>query len=433
MAAPDLPHIHPVILSGGSGTRLWPLSRAALPKQFLRLHGDETMLAATARRVADRSRFHRPLVVTGAAHAALARETLPDDAALIVEPMARNTAAAIALATAVALADDAAALLLVMPSDHVIRRPDLLLAAVDAALPLARDGWLVTFGIKASGPDTGYGYIRAGDALAPGVRQAAAFVEKPPRELAETFVADGNYSWNSGLFLFAAAAMRAALAEHAPAILAAAEAALAAGKHGRDAWYPEASAFAAAPNLSIDHAVFEHAPRVAVAPVDPGWSDIGGWDALHAEGPADAEGNVASGAVAMVDTHDCLLRADGVAIAVAGVSGLNIVATPDAVLVTARGRGQDVKTLAGVLPPGLAQRPAMLRHPWGEERTVHDASGLPARLLRLDPGAEAPARGLVLLLDGDVRIDGVAAQAGEPRATDGMLASRRGATLLLVG
>jgi mannose-1-phosphate guanylyltransferase/mannose-1-phosphate guanylyltransferase/mannose-6-phosphate isomerase len=435
------PRIWPVILSGGSGTRLWPLSRTARPKQMLALAGAETMLVATAGRVADRTRFHPPIVVTGADHVAAIRAQLGACVALVVEPAARNTAAAIALA-ALAVADtDPDGAVLVMPSDHQVAAPDALMAAVAAAAGSAADGWLVTFGIRAATPETGYGYIRAGDAIAPAVARALAFIEKPDHDRARAFIRDGGYSWNSGIFLFSARAMLAALATHAPAVLAGASAAMAAAHRDGARIDPCANAFAAVPSISIDHAVFEHAARVAVCPVDPGWSDIGSWDALHGIGVADADGNVVSGRVESHDARGCLLRAEGTVLGVIGVRNLNIIATPDAVLVCARGDGQHVKTIAAqfVGDPVLT-RPVVQVHDWGIETIVHDGmhdgGGVPAHRLALRPGASiAPAAGTSLLLLG-----GAADHAGAPLtagrlvvATGPVTAGALGATLLQIG
>ena len=423
--------IWPIILSGGAGTRLWPLSRAALPKQLLALTEDATMLQATAARVAGVAGFHAAVIVTGPAHVGAIREQLGDAVTLIVEPAARNTAAAIALAVLAIAADDPDAVLLVMPSDHQVAIPAAFQAAVATALPAARAGWLVTFGIRAATPETGYGYIKAGPAIMPGVQRAERFIEKPDLARARALVADGSFAWNAGIFLFSAAAMRAALAAHAPAVLAGAETALAGRHFDAGRIDPDAAAFATVPSISIDHAVFEHADNVAVCPVDPGWSDIGSWDALHGLGTGDDHGNVCHGRVESVDSFGCLLRAEGVLLATIGVNNLNIIATPDAVLVTARGRSQDVRTIAAVLAGDpLLERPVIEAHHWGEARLVHDGDGLPVRRLMVKAGATLPAPGgMVTLISGSAGslVPGVA-QPGELP-----LHSKTGAVIIQIG
>ncbi|HEY0114680.1 MAG TPA: sugar phosphate nucleotidyltransferase, partial [Allosphingosinicella sp.] len=291
------PLITPVILSGGSGTRLWPLSRLGRPKQLIALSGEETLLQATARRLAGPG-FAPPIVVAGADQAE-AIEGQIGEARLILEPAPRNTAPAVALAALEAGPD---ALLLVAPSDHHIEDQAAFRAAIHAGVPHARAGWIVTFGIAADRPETGYGYIERGDPLGGGAWQVARFTEKPDRATAESFVASGRHDWNAGLFLMQAGIFLEQLRSLAPAMLAAAERALAGARRERDRVMPDAEAFAASPAGSIDRVVAEHAPRVAVVPVAMGWSDVGSWAALHAIGAKDAQGNVLAGDVVAPDS-----------------------------------------------------------------------------------------------------------------------------------
>lgn len=338
--------IVPVILSGGSGTRLWPMSTPDRPKQFLPLTAEETMLQLTARR-AGGERFAPPVIVANARHAASVEAQLeaigvePD--AILLEPAGRNTAPAIALAAMVAA--DPASPLLVMPSDHVIEDVEAFRDAIERALPLVAEGWLVTFGITPDAPETGYGYIQIGDALANGIHRVARFVEKPPRALAEAMLASGDHAWNGGIFLFRADAYLDALREHAPAMLDAIERSMQAPEREGARVWPDADAFAAAPSDSIDYAVMEKAARVAVVPVAMGWSDLGSWDALHAISACDEAGNAHRGEVIALDTANCLVRSDGVRIAMVGVSDLIVVASGDDVLILPRGRSQEVKQL----------------------------------------------------------------------------------------
>jgi mannose-1-phosphate guanylyltransferase len=329
------PTIRPVILSGGSGTRLWPLSRAGRPKQFLALAGEESLLKATARRAAG---WGTPIVVAGVGQAESVRSELPD-ARLVLEPAARGTAAAVALA---ALAAAGGELLLVMPSDHHIEDEAAFRAAVAAAAPLAADDWLVTFGIAPDRAETGYGYIRRGEALAPGAFRAARFAEKPDRATAEGWLAEGGWDWNAGIFLFQREALIEALRAHAPDVLAAVE-----------------SDFARAPTASIDTAVMEKAAKVAVVPAAMGWSDIGSWEALHALGPLDGDGNLLTGDVVAPGSRDCLVRSDGPVVVALGVQDLVIVATERAVLVVPRGESQRVREAIDALEarprPGKAE------------------------------------------------------------------------------
>jgi mannose-1-phosphate guanylyltransferase len=332
----EITRIVPVILSGGSGTRLWPMSRDERPKQFLALTGERTMFQLTLDRASNAARFAEPLIVANARHADLIEEQLEGRAAtLILEPLARNTAPAIAIA---ALAANPADPLLVMPSDHVITDGPTFMAAIDAALPLVERGWLATFGITPDAPETGYGYISIGEEVGLGAHRVDRFVEKPDAATAEAMLAQGGYVWNGGIFLFRADAYLRALAEFA--LLDAARASMENATRTGQRILPDANAFAASPSDSIDYAVMEKADRVAVVPVSMGWSDIGSWDALYALDAAH------KGDVLALDTTGCLLRSDGgIRINAVGVSDLIVVASSNDVLILPRGKSQDVKRI----------------------------------------------------------------------------------------
>ena len=350
------PPITPVILSGGTGTRLWPLSRLGRPKQLIALTGERSLLQHSVARVAADDLFAPPVIVAAAEHAEAIETQLAAIGAvpsrMILEPAARNTAAAIALA---ALDAAPAELLLVMPSDHEIADPAAFRAAVEAALPFAAEGRLVAFAVAPDRAETGYGWLRRGAALGGALFEVAAFVEKPDRESAQRFLAAGGYDWNSGIFLFRADALLDALAAHAPEILAAARAAMDGAVRDGLRVRPEPQAFAAAPSVSIDRAVMEKARGVVMAAVAMGWSDIGSWEALHAIGPHDERGNALAGDVVAPGSHGCLIRSDGPTVVALGVHDLVIVATERAVLVVPRGDSQRVQEAIDALE---ARRPA---------------------------------------------------------------------------
>jgi mannose-1-phosphate guanylyltransferase/mannose-1-phosphate guanylyltransferase/mannose-6-phosphate isomerase len=343
--------IVPVILSGGAGSRLWPMSRPEMPKQMLPLTADQTMFQLTALRTRSGDRFAAPIIVANALHGDLVQQQLDaigvQPQMLILETIGRNTAPAIALAAIAAGAGDTP--LLVMPADHVIDDVEAFHLAIARALPLVRDGWMITFGIDPHAPETGYGWIKSGPEIAPGVHQVAHFVEKPPLDRAEAMLAAGDHYWNGGIFLFRADTYLAALSRFEPVMLAAVEQAMAmATRHGLQIT-PDPDAFAGSPAQSIDYAVMEKADQIAVVPVGMGWSDVGSWDALHALSDCDMHGNACKGDVVTLDSSNCLVRSDGIRIAMVGVEDMIVVASGNDVLIVPRGRSQEVKKLLALM------------------------------------------------------------------------------------
>lgn len=339
--------IHPVILCGGSGTRLWPMSRKALPKPFLPLLGGTTLFEQALDRVADAAHFAPPIVVAGDAHAELVAAQLGErpGARLVIEPAARNTAPAIALAAAL-LPEDA--VMLVCPSDHHVADSAAFRAAALAAAALAREDHLVSFGIAADRPETGYGYLRRGEAIAGGfaIRE---FVEKPDLARAEAYLASGEYSWNGGIFAFRAGHLLAELAAHRPAMARLVREAVSAGRDEGARFHPAAAPFGAIAGESIDYAVMENTARAAMVPAAMGWSDIGNWAALAEalSGEADEAGNVARGAVDLAGCTGVLAITDGPRVSAVGVEGLCIIVSGGEVLVTTREGAQAVGKLPG--------------------------------------------------------------------------------------
>ena len=339
--------ITPVILCGGSGTRLWPRSRATKPKPFLPLVDDETLFEQALLRASDPEHFTPPIIVAGTVHLPHVEEQLAArmDAQVIVEPAAKNTAAAIALAAA-SLAPDA--VMLVCPSDHHIGDPASFVASARAAAQLASEGWLVSFGIAATGPETGYGYIRHGEALGEGFK-IAAFVEKPERVLAQAFLEEGGYSWNGGIFAFTAGVYMEELEQHRPAMAHAVRRAVANGHSDGRSFHPEAAAFSEIAGESVDYAVMENTSRAAMVPADMAWSDIGNWQALHAARAKDENGNAVQGRAELVDCRNVLVESDGPRVSVIGLEDVIIVVNGDEVLVTSAAGTQAVGKLTGAM------------------------------------------------------------------------------------
>lgn len=331
--------IRPVILAGGAGTRLWPLSTAERPKHLLPLLGEETLFHQTLARFGEG--FASPIIVANRAQEADLRAAVPDGARILLEPMKRDSAAAIALAAELADGDE---LLLVCPSDHFIADSVAFHRAIDIAVPAAETGKIVTFGIEPDHPATGFGYVAAGDG--DGVRAVRRFVEKPPVERAEAMLAEGGHYWNAGIFLGKARTWREELERHAPAIRAAAQGALANASVDGIAIHVDAEAFASSPAKSIDYAVMEHSDRVAVVPVSMGWSDIGSWQSLLDSSRKDRDGNAIGSDVFALDCRGLLVRSSGPRVAAIGVEGLVIVATPEAILVMKPEEAQRVREAA---------------------------------------------------------------------------------------
>lgn len=344
--------IVPIILSGGAGSRLWPVSTHDKPKQFHALGSSQTMFAETIARVSDGTgiTFAPPMVVCGLHHEGPVATELAQvgqaNATLILEPLARNTAPALAAAALVQCERDPNALMLILPADHVISRPDVLHQACLAASQTAQEGKIVLFAIVPDSPATGYGYIRRGAAIADGVYDVAAFVEKPDLATAQNYLESGDYAWNAGIFFFKAATLIQELERHAPEILAAARAAVSQSKRLGTSIRLDHDAFATAPAKSIDYAVLEVTQHAAVVPVDMGWNDVGSFATIWEIGDKDGEGNVVSGNAALFDSQNCLVRAADIPVALIGVSDLMVIVTETGILIAPKDRAQDVRLAA---------------------------------------------------------------------------------------
>jgi len=384
--------VFPVILSGGAGTRLWPLSREMYPKQLLALTSQHSMLQDTALRLAGIAGSRAPLVVCNEAHRFTVAEQLRGldlvPSGILLEPAGRNTAPAVALAALKALELDADATIVVAPADHVIRDARAFQQAAEVAVGLAEAGKLVTFGIVAHAPETGYGYIHRGPGKGPAY-PVAQFIEKPPLEIAEKFVSAGDYYWNSGMFVFKAARYLEELGVYAPDILDASTAAYRAAKSDLDFVRVDKAAFQACRSESIDYAVMEKTRDAVVLPLDAGWSDVGSWSSLFDALPADEQGNVLQGDVLVHDTHDCYVHSTSRLVTAVGMEDHIIVETKDAILVAPKGRVQDVKELVSMLKKAGRSESAWHREvyrPWGSYDSIDDGERFQVKRLSLKPG-----------------------------------------------
>lgn len=385
----------PVILSGGTGTRLWPLSRESYPKQFWPLVTERTMLQETAARATGEG-FAPPIVVCNEAHRFLVADQLRaariDGARILLEPAGRNSAPAIAAAALLAAAEHPEAVLWIMAADAAIADVPALHQALQRAVVAAKAGRIVTFGMTPTAPETGYGYIESGAPLAeaPGVAAVARFVEKPDAGTAADFLAGGRHLWNSGMFVATAATLLGELRAHAAPVLSAVEAAMAGAATDLGFCRLAKDSFLAAPSISIDYAVMERTARAAVVPASIGWSDLGSWAALwEASAARDAAGNVAVGPVEVVDSRGCYVRSEGILTGVVGLEDIVVVTTDDAVLVAPRGRAQDVKLLVDRLK--AVGRPEATQHrrvyrPWGHYEGLIQGDRFQVKEIGVRPG-----------------------------------------------
>ena len=388
--------LHPVILSGGVGSRLWPLSRSLFPKQLLALAGDQSLIQDTVRRATGPA-FAAPLIVCNVEHRFLIAEQMRaaghPPGTILLEPAGRNTAPAAAVAALLLAEKDPDAILLLMPADHVVRDPDAFRRAADSAAAAAAQGFLVTFGIAPRGPETGYGYVQRGAPLSESAKTFAVrrFVEKPDAITAKSYIEAGDYYWNSGMFAFQASTLLAELERLEPAMVADCRAAIRGGKQDLDFFRLEPKAFEACKSISVDYALMEHTQKAAIVPVEMGWSDIGSWEALWDASDKDNGGNALKGDVLHHATRNSYLRSEGPLVAAVGVEDLIVVATKDAVLVSRKNASQDVKKIVEQLDQ--AGRELHLTHrkvyrPWGAYEGLDIGDNFQVKRITVNPGAK---------------------------------------------
>ena len=385
--------IHPVLLCGGAGTRLWPLSRRALPKQFLPLISDKSLLQSTILRLRGLTQLSAPIIVSSNEHRFLVADQMQEigitPASLILEPLARNTAPAVALAAFAALQRDAKAQLLVLPADHVISDVPAFHAAINAARPLADEGYMTTFGIVPDKPETGYGYIHQGEKLGESGFKVAQFVEKPDAARAEQFIEAGDYLWNSGMYLFDAQLYLTELHLHQPDVHEATRLAFERAEVDLDFLRADAESFAQSPAISLDYGVMEQTSRAAVVPADIEWNDIGSYVAMWEIEDKDAQGNVGKGDVAFFDSSNNYVRTGKQLVAMLGVEDMIVVSTPDALLVTKKEHAQDIKKIVDRLrEEGLSQHDTHTKvyRPWGSYEGVERGERFQVKQLIVKPG-----------------------------------------------
>jgi len=388
--------IHPVILSGGTGSRLWPLSRSLFPKQLLALAGERSLIQDTVLRT-EGAGFAAPLIICNSEHRFLIAEQMREAGiapqAIVLEPQGRNTAPAAAIAALMLAATDPEALMLLMPADHIIRNRTSFLDAVDRAARAARRDYLVTFGITPDAPETGYGYIRRGSPLKAlaDCFAVARFVEKPDSATAAGYLASGDYDWNSGMFLFKAQTFLDEVERLEPELLSRCREAFAKGRQDLDFFRLEQESFAKAKATSIDYAVMERTDKAAVVPVEMGWSDIGSWEALWTTAARDDLGNATKGDVLHHGSRNSYLRSEGPLVAAVGVEDMVVVATPDAVLVSHKSASQDVKRIVEQLERSgreLHTTHRKVYRPWGSYESIDSGDNFQVKHITVNSGAK---------------------------------------------
>ncbi len=386
--------IVPIILSGGAGSRLWPASRRRQPKQLLPLVDDRSMLLITLQRISALPNTGMPMVVSNEDQRSGIQRELHraglSGSRIVLEPVGRNTAPALAVAALDLNGRGEDPLLLVLPADHIIQNQGALAEAVDAAAGLAEQGYLVTFGVTPTHPETGYGYIEVGTALGESAMTVSQFREKPDADTAARYLADGKHLWNSGMFMFRARRYLEELELHRPDVLTPAREALLGGKDDDGVVTLDAAAMAQAPSISIDYAVMESTKRAAVVPLNAGWTDVGSWEALWTLGQADSAGNVITGDAALIDVTNSFIRTHGRLIAAIGLDNIAIVDSPDATLIAARDRVQDVKEIVDRLSEERrreVETDGTEARPWGGFVTLLDLQGFRIVRLWIEPGA----------------------------------------------